>query len=50
MLAIQQHQKPQKSIIYLMKKASTLGNNGKLFIYHHEKTMVIEDVWRKING
>jgi len=37
-------------MIFTLKKPPILGSNGKLFIYHHEKTMVIEDVWRKING
>jgi len=37
-------------MISMLKLNSRFEVNGKLFIYHHEKTMVIEDVWRKING
>ncbi|MEM2675608.1 MAG: hypothetical protein QXT10_03825 [Candidatus Bathyarchaeia archaeon] len=33
-----------------VKNASMLEMNGKLFIYHHEKTMVIEDVGGKVDG
>jgi len=32
------------------KRTRMLERNGKLFIYHHEKTMVIEDVGGKIMG
>jgi len=36
--------------MYMNSIPQDSSSNGKLFIYHHRKTMVIEDVGGKVDG